>query len=210
MNTFRSARTFLQAVEARYQALTSYSDTGWTTRIHRLHERRCTFETSYVAPDQFRFAFETPHPYWRLRHRVARHVFGSADGALYDYDRSYSGAESLETPESLELAVAGATGISDGTAHTIASLLFPDVRGFRLSDLQRLRFRRTRVIDGVACIAISGLHPRAGRYTAWFGAQDLMLRRLLRPRLQCDERRTNIRVNEMIPVETFAVPRIGA
>jgi hypothetical protein len=139
---------------------------------------------------------------------VARYVFGRAGGQLYFYDQNYSGSQSLETPKSLEWAVAGATGISDGTAHTIASLLFPDVRGFRLSDLQRLRFRRTRVIDGVACIAISGLHPRGGRCTAWFGAQDLLLRRLLRPRLHCDEMRTNIRVNETIPDNAFVVPRI--
>lgn len=210
MSSFRSARAFLDAVVVRYRTLTSYSDEGRSTRIHRQNEIQCTFRTYFAAPNRYRFAFETPHPYGPLRHRKARCVIGAVSGRPYIYQQSYSGSASIESLDSMELAVAAATGISDGSAHTIASLLLPDVGGFRLRDLRRLRFRRTRIIDGVHCIAVSGLHPSAGRWTAWFGAQDLLLRRLLRPRLQSDEWRTSICTNKSLRDEIFAVPQLEA
>ncbi|MGV7207509.1 hypothetical protein ACLB1G_06610 [Oxalobacteraceae bacterium A2-2] len=72
------------------------------------------------------------------------------------------------------------TGIARGVADTIDTLLFRVAGGFQLATLQRLRFRRLRVVDGVLCRAVSGLHPHGGRITAWFGADDLLLRRLQR------------------------------
>lgn len=60
----------------------------------------------------------------------------------------------------LGLAVAGAIGISKGSAHTFSNLLLECVGGFSLAMLNRPRFRRSRVFQGEHCSRITGIHPR--------------------------------------------------
>jgi hypothetical protein len=210
MPTYRNAREFVEAVVQRYRALNTYSDTGKSYRPHCRRERLCLFATDYQSPSNFRFAFESPHPYRKLSHRWTKAVVGVHGARPYFFDESYSGDRTLEEPEDLDLAIAGATGISSGTAHTIAALLFPGISGFTLSDLRRLRFRMNRVIDGVNCTAVSGIHPRGGRLTAWFGEEDLLLRRLTRTRFRSEELRTNVRAGHILPEGLFAPPRVEA
>jgi len=211
MPTFQNARTYLREVVRRYRELLSYSDTGMSYRPHCRRDRLCTFETDYSRPADFRFHFESPHPYRPLRHLTTQTTVGIRNAKPYFVTRYYQGDGRAETPEDLDLAIAGATGISSGTAHTIASLLFPEVSGFSLLDLRRIRFRRSRVVDGVRCVAVSGLHPYGGgRYTAWFGEQDFLLRRLLTSRFKAEENRTNIRTSHVISEDRFAPPRVEA
>lgn len=210
MPSFQNARAFVEAAVHAYRQLQSYSDVG---KSHRPHCRRtwlCEFRTDYRADGNFRFEFETAHPYRWLKHLRSRAVVGSANALPYFFDVSYSGEQTLEAPESLDLALAGATGISSGTAHSIGALLFPEVGGFTLLDLRRMRFRRNRMIDGVKCTAVSGLHPRGGRVTAWFGSEDLLLRRLVRVKFRSEELRTSIRTNHELPDELFSQPRVEA
>lgn len=208
MPTFRNAREFLEAVVRRYRELSSYSDTGRSHCPNCRRERLCTFRTDFVAPNNFRFAFESPHPYRRLKHLKSQVVVGTHLGKQYFYDKTYSDTPSIEIPESLELAIAGATGISSGTAHTIGALLFPEVGGFTMLDLRCLRFRRDRVVDGIQCVAVSGLHPRGGRYTAWFGTHDLLLRRIVRAKFRAEELRREIRVGHALADDLFLPPPI--
>lgn len=190
MPLYPNAREFLRAVETRYRSLPGYSDTGLSRSFGSRKPRMCTFETAYAAPTRFRFAFETSHPYHPLAHHVSKDVIGTDGTTVYFYSRSYDGRTDVEHPESLMMAVAGATGISSGTAHTIGALLFEEVGGFRLTDMRRIRFRSTREVDGVKCVAVSGLHPGGrGRVTAWFGTEDLLLRRLVRNRMKSEELR---------------------
>jgi hypothetical protein len=210
MPTYRNAREFVEAVVRAYRQLDSYSDTGKSHRPNCRRQRLCVFQTDYRAPADFRFEFKSPHPNRKRRHRWAKVVVGTHDATPYYFDESYGGEQSLEGPESLDLAVAGATGVSSGTAHTIASLFFSEVSGFTLLDLKRLRFRKDRVVDGVSCKAVSGLHPRGGRWTAWFGENDLLLRRQVRVKFRTEELRTDVRVGHAFPEGAFAPPRIEA
>ena len=171
---------------------------------NRPHETQ--FSTAYRAPGLFRFAFSKQHPYWPLRHIiVAEHVCGSDGSGPYQYRHSRH-REELQRPPSLELAVAGATGISAGSAHTIGTLLFEECDGFTLLNMRRIRFRGEREIDGVACMGVTGRHPRGGRVTAWFGVQDLMLRCVVEPRTGSQEFRFNIRVDDIDPTISFDAP----
>lgn len=210
MPLYPNARAFLISVYERYRALDAYSDTGLSRSLGRRHPRLCTFATSYSRPNLFRFEFESPHPSPRRRHLFSRCVVGHDGKAPFLYFKHYTGDAGVELPESLDLAVASATGISSGTAHTIGSLLFSEVSGFTLLDLRRLRFRPNRVIGGVQCVCISGLHPRGGRYTAWFGADDLLLRRLYRSKFNSEEVRFNPSTAKSHPIESFAQPRVEA
>jgi hypothetical protein len=206
MSTFTNAREFLDAVVLRYRGLSAYSDSGKSHRPNCELSNLCLFETDYRAPRDFRFAFTSPHPYRGLKNRWITHVAGLSGSETYLSTRTYSGRESMTRPGSLDMLVAGATGISKGTAHTIAELLFEEVGGYGLLALRRLRFRPSRVIDGVRCTAVSGLHPRSGRFTAWFGTDDLLLRRLVDFQSRSEELRMNIRVGHALPDDRFAIP----
>lgn len=209
MPLFPNAREFLRAVEARYRSLPGYSDTGVSRSFSSRRPGICTFETAYAAPRRFRFAFETPHPYRSLAHQVSRDAIGTDGESVYFYSRSYDGSVDIEHPESLLMAVAGATGISSGTAHTIGALLFEEVAGFRLTDMRRIRFRPIREFDRVKCVAVSGLHPGGrGRVTAWFGAEDLLLRRLVRYRMKSEELRFEPKPRFSGNEEEFRAPNL--
>jgi hypothetical protein len=210
MPLYANARAFLNAVYERYRTLDAYSDTGLSRSLGTRHPRLCKFATSHARPSLFRFEFESPHPSPRRRHLFSRCVVGHDGRAPFLYFKHYTGDAGVELPESLDLAVASATGISSGTAHTIGTLLFPEVSGFTLLDLQRLRFRPNRLISGVPGVCVSGLHPRGGRYTAWFGAEDLLLRRLYRSKFKSEELRFNPSTAEPHPIESFAAPRVEA
>lgn len=209
MAMYRSARECLSAVAAHYATLRSYSDEGIVRRRARNAAPDCWFNTRF-AHGKFRFQFTTPHPYRKLRHVLSECVVGTDGVTPYFWSRHYSGAPMLDREERIEMVVAGATGISRGSAHTIGALLLKDVGGFStFRDLRRPRFRQMQDWDGVPCYRISGLHPFGHRYTLWIGQHDLLLRRILRhERSNREELRRNIRINEPIPEDTFAVPQL--
>jgi hypothetical protein len=182
-----SARAYLEAVHAHHRALPAYGDTGWSRPLSPRQPGVCRFETRYLSPGYFRFAFERPHPFPPLKHKITRSVVGHDGDSAYLHTQHDGRPASLSRPGSLDLAVAMATGISSGTAHTIGALLFAEVGGWSLLDLRRLRFRRQRVVSGVRCVCVSGIHPRGGRVSAWFGAEDMLLRRLIDGRTGTEE-----------------------
>lgn len=207
MALFRNAREFVIAAVARYRELSSYSDVGVVRSGHRTLPPSCWFETDFQRPGAFRFQFIRPHAHRRLRfHRLTKYIAGSDGTSPYFYAEERGHKPLIERESSLELAVAGATGISQGAAHTIGALLLPTVGGFELTMLRKLRFRTSRPLDGVMCTVVSGLHPwGGGRYTAWFGT-DLLLRLLIRHRSCEEEVRFNIRVDEEVPCARLRMP----
>lgn len=209
MPLYSNARAYLEAVYARYRALAGYSDTGLSRCLSQKYPRLCTFETKYQRPHCFRFAFQSPHPSQRRRNLTSECVVGHDGASPYFYSKFYSGPPNLEAEESLDLALAGATGISSGTAHTIGALLFAEISGFTLLDLKRIRFRRNRLVMGVKCVCITGLHPRGDRFTAWFGEEDMFLRRLYRSKFKSEELRFNPIEALSLGAEAFLAPNAG-
>jgi hypothetical protein len=122
------------------------------------------------------------------------------------FERTYDGQTRLGREEPLDMLVAGATGISNGAAHTIAALFFTEVGGFTLQQLRRPRFRRHRMVDGLACKQVSGLHPAGGRITAFIGCNDLMLRRLVFARPRKEQVRTIISREPIHDLQHFHAP----
>ena len=208
MALYPNARAYLQAVYDHYRSLESYCDSGISRSLGRKHPRLCSFNTKFRRPSLFRFAFERSHPNARRRHLLTTCVVGHDGTAPYFYAKHYSAPAEVERPESLDMALAGATGISSGTAHTIGALLFKEVSGFNLLDLRRIRFRPHKVVLGVPCVCVSGIHPRGGRYTAWFGAGDMLLRRLFRSNFNSEKLRYNPSGACAIDPEVFHAPSV--
>ena len=142
------------------------------------------FTTAYQAPSSFRFSFEQGHPHHPLReHRTSCVVGVDALGPFLSLS-FYGKPAKLERGASLETYVAGATGISRGSAYTIGSLLFKEVGPFELAGIRRVRSWRSRTFGGVHCVGVSGHHRAGGLVVAYFGAKDLLLRRVVYHRLR--------------------------
>lgn len=206
MPTFRSARDCLASVSAHYQTLPSYQDVGVVRRIGTTEPLSCWFETRFLRPTQFRFQFIRPHPYRKLRHLLTKYIAGCDGSVAYSYTEQQGAKPTVEIEENLAMAVAGATGISLGSAHTIGDLLLDCLGGFSLTRLERPRFRRSRGFDGVVCYRISGRHPYGGRVQIWIGVHDLLIRKLIHYRFRHEEVRFKIEVGALVSQELFRVP----
>lgn len=146
----------LAALAEVYATCATYKDSGEVvTRFRHSNGRPRTdakpFATAFVRPDRFRFEY--------------RHRYNERD----DWDRCIVWAAGsdvrvwwdvrpgVERPESLVMALAGATGVSGGSAHTVPSLLMPDARlGSRVTQLADLTAMPDETLDGVACYRLVG------------------------------------------------------
>lgn len=127
------------------------------------------FRTAFVRPDQFRFEFRVQG---QSRSRYVVWQRGAEIRTKWDL-------RNLEESESsLGMALAGATGVSSGSAHTIPALLMPDEVGGRLlTDVRSMEYVGERETDGVSCHCVAGTyanHP----IKLWIDKEDYMIRRI--------------------------------
>ena len=189
MTIYPSARHFMQAVVGRYRSLPGYSDTGQVrTRLQTGPYVR-SFETKYRSQGDFRFVFECPHPYPPLRHKVTRYEVGCTAGVCNFVSTTANGRRSEDTVVGIDILIGMATGISGGSAYTVAGLLYEQVGGCIFSEWRRPRFGAFRMLDGVMCVCVSGIHPRGGRMAVYVGREDLLLRRVVDRKAKSEENR---------------------
>lgn len=201
-------RALIERIVARYRSLRSYSDRG-TVRDLSASRDAVRFSTAYRQPTKFRFEFESPHPYGPLRHKSSRCQIGHDGGAPYFWSCSYDGEKKLERQEPFDLVVAGATGISRASAHTIAALLFPSIGGLEFLRLKSIRSYRGKVVCGVPCLGVTAKHPAGGRIDMFFGQRDLLLRRLDYRRFKQSQTRRVVRTSAShANRKTFAAPSV--
>ncbi|HLX68487.1 MAG TPA: hypothetical protein VKV04_02565 [Verrucomicrobiae bacterium] len=150
----------LEAVSQVYAACATYLDSGQvTTRF--IYPDDCSprisvrpFTTAFHRPDRFRFEFRSR---FKAKDPWQRYIVW-ADGELvrtwWDIKRG------VQEPASVALALAGATGVSGGSAHTIPDLLMPDrVGGRRLTELAELMSLGDETLGGGDCCRLSGRFP---------------------------------------------------
>ncbi len=177
------AQALLQQSRSAYAAVNTYRDQG-TVRYSVLgstHEVR--FETAFVRPDRLRFEWIKAHPFPPLRSMTTRTVIWSDSGAAFWWQRDYFERASQSRLESLRLAVAGATGVSSGAAHTIATLLLPDLWGADKFGDSVLNLRDAKhvgegVVDAVPCERVAGIDWRNEPVELWIGRDDHLIRRI--------------------------------
>jgi hypothetical protein len=159
----------------RYRECSSYEDVGRVTTTYSgpgvSFTRVKRFTTAFVRPDRFRFEFqdvEGPGP-------QLHYVIWTESGRTHLWSEPPRRQE--EEEESLGLAIAAATGVSAGTAHTVSALLLPEViDGWRLSELADPEFDQSATpVPGGLCIIGEGW---AGRVRAYIDSASFALRRL--------------------------------
>ncbi len=167
----------------------AYADRGLVRELYDDRRVAVTFATSFRRKRSFRFDFESPHPYRPLRSHASRASIGHDRTGPYFWSSHYGSAPKVEDEESLLMAVAGATGISRGSAHTIATLLMPETGPGTLDRLRRVRSLPSTTIRGTYCLGLVGRHPAGGQVQIHVGARDLLVRKVVHRKLKHVERR---------------------
>jgi outer membrane lipoprotein-sorting protein len=167
-----TARQILQRVAKTYARCTSYRDTGTVATIvsgGANVTQQQSFSTAFVRPDRFRFEYSNASGpkegcvVWRKGKKV----------------RSWWSFTSGQTYNSLGMAVAGATGVSGGSAHTIPSLLMKSEIGGRLvTDLKNAKHVGDEMIGGSDCFRVDGTYV-LGPMSLWVDKKLFVIRKAI-------------------------------
>jgi len=140
------ADTVLAQVGLTYRDLKSYSDKGFMesrddSDSTETDIRKLTFSTHFRRPNFFRFE-------WRYSDRGAVNVIwcdGRSTFAKYSYENKARHVDNLSR------AIAGATGVSGGTAQTVSCLLMEEVGGRKLTDMKNSVYLGAEIVNGEDC-----------------------------------------------------------
>jgi hypothetical protein len=204
------AKTVLSELGSRYSTLTSYQDEGAVVISPEGKDSRqkVLFETRFLRPSLFRFKFSSPHPYPPLSHIVTTTICGQDSASAFTWSKHHDDTPRVEEPEDLMMAVAGATGISSGSAHTIWQLLFRGASDW-LIHFDSLSILGEANVEGVSCTVVQGGMSHADVSMKLFiDPQTMAMRRLVSQfeSFSSEETRRNIRFNENIDPATFTRP----
>jgi len=163
-----------------YATCRTYRDEGVvvTRTVHldaaHRHTSRKPFWTDFVRPDRFRFEWAEAtvgdEREWR-RHLILMDERGvRANGC---------GQEELCEVDGVHRAIAGATGVSGGSAYTVPTLLLPGGSGRDpLPASESVTPCGRQRVDGHECFGLEHAHREGGKQVLWIGCTDFLLRRI--------------------------------
>ena len=169
-----TAQDVLDRMAKAYAGCNTYRDTGVvkTVFIRTTGTRTVEkpFKTAFIRPNRFRFEYTEKRGGREDRYIVWRN--GKEVQTWWDVDPG------VQKPESLKLALAGATGVSSGSAHTVPALLLPkEVGGRRLTELTAAKRAKDAKLDKVDCFRIEGMFLNAAT-TVWIDKNTYLVRRI--------------------------------
>lgn len=155
-----SAAEILERMARSYANCKTYQDSGCvTTAFIKADGERIDnkpFSTAFIRPTRFRFEFKSSFDGTNWHRLIVW-----ADGP--DVRTWWHIRPEVKQQPSLHLGLAGATGVSGASAHTIPALLMPEsIGGRRLTDLTELKRLEDAQLGGVECFRIQGainVHP---------------------------------------------------
>ena len=125
---------------------------------------KLSFSTHFRRPNCFRFE-------WRHSDLEGVNVIwcdGKSAFKKYRYD------DKARPVENLSRAIAGATGVSGGTAHTVSCLLMEEVGGRKLTDMKDSVYRGAEIVNGEDCHHLQ--HARKDRHIFISKSKSTVLR----------------------------------
>jgi len=200
-----TAQSIVEKMAAQYANASSYQDTGVVMdvkgEVASQSETVIKFKTYFARPHFFRFE-------WTDRDIVTSEETLSVvwnDGkqtfAYYSWDDP-----AVKKKEDIGLGIAGATGVSRGSAHTIPALLAEEVGGFRLTEMSNLSILGEEKFEGEDCYIVRGYHPQKFPIDMWISKRDYLLRKTKEPEKDGSnevEIRREVELNGKIPPELF-------
>ena len=169
-------REILGRAEKVYATCKTYKDSGFVRAVIIPKEGENVvsekpFTTAFVRPDRLRFEYTEPKP----QGHAVRYLIRMQGPEVLSWWGIRPG---VTREDSLALALAKATGVSGGSAHTVPSLLMPDGQiGARATDLKDPKRVGDDKQDGVDCFRVEGRFGNATR-TLWVDKGTSLLRRL--------------------------------
>jgi outer membrane lipoprotein-sorting protein len=168
------AQDVLDRMAKVYAGCKSYRDSGVVKTVFiqdaNNHTVEKPFTTAFVRPDRFRFEYKEKQDGQERRYLVWRK--GKEVQTWWDIKPG------IEKPESLDLALAGATGVSGVSAHTVPALLLPnEVGGRRLTDMTGAKRIEDAKLDKVDCFRIEGKYADSPM-TLWIDKKTFLVRRI--------------------------------
>lgn len=171
----REGRRMIEETAAVYKNCKSYLDEGEVVTVFfkdtgkRID--RQPFKTAFIRHDRFRFEF-------REQDRDPGQYIVWAKGN--DVRTWWHIGPRLEKSKDLGLALAGATGVSGGSAHTIPALLLPDeVGGWSLRHLDKIRFTDQERSKGVLYNILDAQENNGDPVRIWIAADTKLVCKIL-------------------------------
>jgi hypothetical protein len=169
-------QVIVQMMAARYETVSSYQDSGVVETVSAdLPTTRSTdifFKTYFTRPLKLRFEWMSYSPFSSPERNVVWSDGAKAFG-FYSFQ-----PEKIDEDEDVSMALAGATGVSRGAAHTVPELMLKDVGGFSLLDLKKISSQGEERFEGADCYVLEGYHHTGEAWRLWIGKKDLLLRKL--------------------------------
>lgn len=188
----------------QYAGVRSYQDTGVVQTISSQPNGQAevdeiiAFKTYFARPIQFRFEWiedNYPPPNFNIIWSDGRETF------------TYWEPNPVEKEEDISRGIAGATGVSRGSAHTVSVLLLEVVSGFRLTEMKNISLVREEQFEGEDCFVVRGFHPFGFPIDLWISKNDFLLRKTRErddeTKSWDEEIRRNVKINEAIADEMF-------
>ena len=174
-----TAQQLLDKMADTYATCKSYRDSGVVTNdfgprpgsgaTYPRHVDVKPFRTAFVRPDRFLFEYHNPTP-------EMPYIIWAKEGDVRTWWYIKPGEEKQT---SLEMAVAGATGVSSGSAHTIPALLLPqEIGGRRLTMLTDLKRLPDEAVEQTPCFKLEGKYVNRPT-TLWLDKSSFLLFRMV-------------------------------
>ena len=169
-----TAQQVLDRMAKTYSVCKSYRDTGVVNTVFHKSGNKQTvqkpFKTAFVRPDRLRFEYTDQD-----KTKVYRHIVWQQGEQVRVW---WDVTPGIEEVESLGLALAGATGVSGGSAHTVPALLMTqEVGGRTLMEMTETKRIDDAKVGEVECMRIEGKFADSPM-TLWLDKQTFLVRRI--------------------------------
>lgn len=167
-----SAEQIMTQVISTYASCNSYLDEGEVRTVFLDPRGKRTvvkpFATAFVRPSDFRFEFKDR----RGEEDWERYIIWRSAEAVKTW---WSIDPGVKTSEDLPMAIAGATGVSSGSAVAIPSLLLPEMSGMRYETLTNLKLGGVEKVNGHDAYRIEGQDRNGAAMTLWVDKESLLI-----------------------------------
>jgi outer membrane lipoprotein-sorting protein len=167
-----SAEQIMSQVISTYGSCNSYLDEGEVRTVFLEPRGNRTvvkpFATAFVRPSDFRFEFKSR----RGEEDWERYIVWRSAEAVKTW---WSIDPGVKATEDLPMALAGATGVSGGSAAAVPSLLLPELAGMRYETLKELRLDGEEKVNGYDAYKIMGKDWRGEDLILWVDKESLLI-----------------------------------
>ncbi|MHB9138388.1 MAG: M56 family metallopeptidase, partial [Victivallaceae bacterium] len=150
-----TADAIIAKMAETYAKCKTYQDSGTVKTLFIKADGDMTiekpFSTVFIRPNQFRFEYKEKVDSY-IKEKPGYIVWRKGDEVL----TWFVARPDITKVKSLDSGLAGATGVSSGSAHTIPALLMSEISGKKLSGIKEVKMLENAVFDGSSCYRIQG------------------------------------------------------